>query len=657
MSLRTRLLLSSGLMLFLELALIRWLGANIVHLSYFTNFVLLGSFLGVGLGFLRASRTEREAWWSGVILVALVAVVLVAPLTINRSDSSVIYFTSLEIEGPPAWLVLPAVFVAVAVVLMGPAELVARCFRQLPPLEAYRLDILGSIAGIVMFTALSFLRAPSVAWGACVAVVWLLLSGPRPRILLAGSLLGLVGLLALESLTPGISWSPYYRVVTADGPSGSFQVDVNGVPHQVAKRAEDKLAGEPQYGLPYRRLVPDQPGDVLIIGAGTGTDVAIALAKGADSVTAVEIDPRLLQLGRERHPDQPYSDPRVTAVVDDGRAFLERTDQRFDLILLALPDSLALVNGGGGVRLESYLFTQQAIDAARDRLRPGGGFAMYNYYRENWLIDRLATTVATSFGHAPCVDRVGDKLGQAVISAALDPADQACGGSSSFAEVAPVADDRPFLYVRSASIPPFYALAVLLILLLSTGAVRLAGGRIRDMRAYSDLFFMGAAFLLLETRSVTTFALLFGTTWVVNAIVFAGVLLVVLLAVETTRRVRTPALPVLYAMLAGSLAVAYIVPNSWILGLPVLTRAVVAVALAFAPVYFANLAFAKRFAETADSTTAFATNVLGAMVGGCLEYLALMIGYRNLLVVAGLLYLGAFLLRPRVTEHVLARSG
>jgi hypothetical protein len=174
------------------------------------------------------------------------------------------------------------------------------------------------------------------------------------------------------------------------------------------------------------------------------------------------------------------------------------------------------------------------------------------------------------------------------------------------------------------------------------------------MRPYADLFFMGAAFLLLETRSVTTFALLFGTTWVVNAIVFAGVLLIVLLAVEVTRRKRTPGLPALYAMLAAALVLAYVIPNAWILQLPTTARALVALALAFAPVFFANLAFAKRFSTTASSTTAFATNILGAMVGGCLEYLALMVGYRNLLIVAGLLYLAAFLLRPRVSTPVAA---
>jgi hypothetical protein len=167
------------------------------------------------------------------------------------------------------------------------------------------------------------------------------------------------------------------------------------------------------------------------------------------------------------------------------------------------------------------------------------------------------------------------------------------------------------------------------------------------MRPDADLFFMGAAFLLLETKSVTTFALLFGTTWIVNAIVFAGVLAAVLLAVETTRRVRTPSLPILYAGIALALTLAYVVPNASLLALALPARLVTATALAFAPIYLANLAFAKRFAATENAPSAFGVNILGAMVGGCVEYLALVVGFRNLLLVAALLYLAAFLLMPR----------
>lgn len=167
------------------------------------------------------------------------------------------------------------------------------------------------------------------------------------------------------------------------------------------------------------------------------------------------------------------------------------------------------------------------------------------------------------------------------------------------------------------------------------------------MRPYADLFLLGVAFLLLETKSVTGFALLFGTTWVVNAIVFAGVLVAVLAAVEVTRRFRTPPLPVMYGVLFGGLLLAWLVPNAWLLSLPLPLRAVAAVVVAFLPIFAANVVFAKRFADSADATTSFGANLLGAMVGGCLEYLALVIGYQALLVVAALLYLGAFALMPR----------
>ncbi|MGH8940273.1 MAG: spermidine synthase, partial [Actinomycetes bacterium] len=427
-----------------------------------------------------------------------------------------------------------------------------------------------------------------------------------------------------------------------------LRISVNGIPHQVMRSAELRLREEPQYGIPYERFAGARLDRVLVIGAGSGSDVAIALSRGAEHVDAVEIDPRILQIGEQRHPDRPYQDRRVSTHVNDGRAFLEQTDTSYDLILFALPDSLALVTGASAVRLESYLFTAEAVAAARDHLAPGGGFAMYNYYREDRLIDRLAGTVEDAFGHPPCVDRVGG--GQAVISAGLGTQDQTCAPDQAArpsTRAEPSTDDRPFLYFFGNSLPSLYLLALGGILLVSLVSVRVLAGPFRTMRPYRDLFFMGAAFLLLETRSITTFALLFGTTWVVNAVVFAGVLVAVLLAVETTRRLPTPPLPVLYAGIAASLVLAFAVPNAALLELPLLPRVLAAVALAFAPIYLANVAFAKRFAETDDPRAAFAVNILGAMVGGCLEYLGLLTGYRNLLLLVGVLYLVAFVLTPR----------
>ena len=459
------LLLASALMLFLELALIRWLGANVVHLSYFSNFVLLGSFLGIGLGFLVARTHRSMLAWSPLALTLLVGVVRVVPVEIDQSSDEIIYFTSLVPDGPPAWLMLPIVFCAVAAVLAGPAEAVGRCFATMPPLAAYRLDLVGSLVGIGAFSGLSFLRAPSVVWGVVVAGAFLALWRPRPPLRVATAAVVLVGLLAIESLAT----------------------------------AEVRLASEPQYGLPYERLPDNSLGAVLVVGAGSGSDVAIALSKGARHVDAVEIDPRILQIGVERHPDRPYQDPRVDTIVNDGRAYLERTDKTYDLILFALPDSLALVTGASAIRLESYLFTEEAVETARDHLEPGGGFAMYNYYREDRLIDRLRGTVAKVFGHSPCIDRVG--FGQAVVAAGLTVDDQTCapgqvGLAASRAETA--TDDRPFLYFFGSFLPTMYLVALAGILAVSLLAVRVVGGPLRSMRPYADLFFMGAAFLLLE---------------------------------------------------------------------------------------------------------------------------------------------------------------
>ena len=168
------------------------------------------------------------------------------------------------------------------------------------------------------------------------------------------------------------------------------------------------------------------------------------------------------------------------------------------------------------------------------------------------------------------------------------------------------------------------------------------------MRYYVDLAFMGAAFLLLETKNIVQFALLFGTTWLVNSLVFAGVLLAVYLAVETASHLRLPRPAVLYAALIGSLALTWVVPQESLVGLPIVPRFFAGCALAFAPIYLANLIFAQRFSDVATSGDAFAANLLGAMVGGVLEYIALITGYRFLLIVIG----GA--LRPGVCDQPVA---
>jgi hypothetical protein len=455
---------------------------------------------------------------------------------------------------------------------------------------------------------------------------------------------GLVLVLTLGTYSAGTVWSPYYRLELLPG----NEISANGVPHQVA---ETTTATD--YEIPYQRIVAS-PQRVLVIGAGSGNDVAVALRMGAQDVDAVEIDPAILDVGVSDHPEHPYQDPRVDRVVADGRAFLDRSDATYDLIIFALPDSLTLVTGQSAVRLESYLFTKEAFVAARDHLAPSGVFAMYNYYREQWLADRLGGTLDDVFGGPPCLDLGSDftsDVGRKSIF--VDSVDrsaircQTTWTSNGRAVVAPATDDRPFLYLRSATIPVRYAVALLFVLAVSAAGVRVAGGPLRTMAGYLDLFFMGAAFLLLETKSVVQFALLFGTTWFVNALVFAGILGAVLIAIEVQRRIRVRSSRLLLSLLVLGLLVGWTVPTDVLLGLSPAPRFVAAVIVSFFPIFVANLIFAGRFAGAAEPTAAFGANVLGAMVGGTLEYLSLTMGYRALLAVVAGLYILAYFAAPR----------
>jgi hypothetical protein len=646
-----RLFALSFLMLFVELSLIRWTGANDVHLAYLTNFVLLASFLGIGIGFLRARKGPDLLRWAPVLLALIVGFVLVFPVSVNLNTGKLT--GEFHWRAAPRWVELTVTFALTAGVMAAIGQGVAQQFARFQPLEAYRLDILGSIAGTVVFSLLAFLELPPVAWGAIVAALLLALIGRRWQI---AALAVVVGLLGVESARSNEHWSPYYKITAEYTPpggkvagqrsQGQLSISANNIPHQTAYSVSTLKRIEPFYFFPYRHLA-HPPQNMLIVGAGSGNDVAVALAAGARHVDAVEIDPQIQALGHRYHPNKPYENPRVSVHINDGRAFVQNTHNRYDLIVFALPDSLALLSGQGVLRLENYLFTKESMERVRSLLMPGGTFAMYNYY-ESWLRDRYAGTLADVYGRVPCVE-VGSALAgrsQAVLTEGLRPITH-CTTFWRPVAIAEPSDDYPFPYLLHRMIPAFYWHTLALMLIATVLLIGIAGGGPRasfgGMLRYLDLAFMGGAFLLLETKNVVQFALLFGTTWLVNALVFVGVLLSVWAAVETTRRVRLPPARVLYLGLLAALLVAWAVPQETLLTLSPVPRFFAAVAIAFAPIYLANLVFSQRFAAVAASTVAFAANLLGAIIGGGLEYLSLVTGYRFLMIVVGLLYAGAFI--------------
>jgi spermidine synthase len=668
---KSRLVQLSFLMLFVELTLIRWAGANIYYLFAFANLVLIASFLGIGIGFLRSTSKTNYFSFSPVFLAVFIYICykysyeyqpVVNPETDNL-DYTVSYFKQ---NLYPVWITLPLIFLTVTSIMAAIADGVARTFQKFLPLQAYRLEVLGSLLGIIVFSILSFLHAPPLYWGVVISFLFVSLCIQQWRsqnifmvALQLSALIVIVTVFASETIAPGHFWSSYYKIHVQEYSKKRYVVDVNGMAQQVIESVELREKVKPFYLLPYQHAKHLVLNNVLIIGAGTGGDVAIALSQGAKHIDAVEIDPVLYGLGKKYNPDRPYFDPRVNVVINDGRAFLQQTKKKYDLIIFALTDSLYLIPGQSSLRLENYLYTIEAMTVAAERLAPGGIFTIYNYYGPRWVVDRLANTMFMVFKHSPCLDTFTVKDYWATVMT-ISPNQSAlqCPAvwqplTEGFAT--PSTDDHPFLYLMNNNLPMPYALTLLFIFFT---AALLIIYRMRSsysaIRTYLDLFFMGAAFLLLETKSIINYALLFGTTWFVNALVFIGILFTVYLAIEVTNYSTRFRPTVLYGLLLATLFLSWCVPNSWLLSLPVLLRFVIETALVFSPIFIANIIFADRFRDTASSAEAFGVNLIGAVLGGLLEYCALIVGYNSLLILVALLYLIAIMLMRRDNQHKLA---
>jgi len=662
--------LASFLVLFLEVALIRWMPAHVRLLSFFSNFILLGCFLGIGLGCLLADARTRLFGLFPVLLAALVAGVYWLRLEVAAASPGSIYFssgTTDRVVVVESTFFLPLMFLAVVTLFVALAERMGREMATVPPLAGYTANIVGSLAGVMTFGVISWLESPPVVWFGLAAVAALpLLSSAEPR----GTALGRSGLAVnagllvasaamVHVMAGGAIWSPYYKVeVSQQGPD--TVIDVNGVFHQSMAHVAQK---EYFYQWPYMAF-GDSFEDVLVLGAGSGTDVAAALAHGAKRVDAVEIDPTILRLGRERHPDRPYSDPRVTVHNDDARHYLRNTTKQYDLVVFALIDSLTLQSGFSGVRLESFMFTEESFRAVRDRLKPNGLVVVYNYFRERWLIDRLANTAAIAFGEEPRVHvhparsqlgvlMAGPRL-RTLTSDPVIPDRVAAFGHVQEPSpavmlardhgIAPATDDWPFLYLKDRHVPRHYVLVVAFILAASVGLVGFVR-RGQPGRWSWHFFLLGAGFMLLETRAITQFALLWGSTWVVASVAIASVLVMALAANFVVSRVeiRRPAL--VGAALIGLLALNFVLPVGRVTFDSRVVESAFYAALQFSPIVCAGLLFGSAIRRSPSLPADFGTNLLGAMVGGTAEYLSLLVGFQFLLVVVAACYLGALATR------------
>ena len=694
-----RTFLASFLVLLLEIALIRWMPAYIRLLSYFSNFILLASFLGIGIGCLLAPTRSRLFRWFPLVQAAVIAAVYWFRLELSVPTAGSIYFSSGTAEKVvlvESTMLLPVLFVIVAALFATLAQRMGREMAGLPPLRAYTANLAGSLAGVVTLGVMSWLELPPTVWfGVAFAAALPLLftadqpaaepaaqgamGAPRPALLRGVVVTPLVGinvallagsLVLVSVMARGAIWSPYYKVtVSQKGPD--TVVEVNNIFHQSMAPLDQK---EYFYEWPYSAF-GDTFDNVLILDAGSGTDVAAALRHGVKHVDAVEIDPSIIRLGRELNPDRPYSDPRVTVINDDARHFLRTTTRKYDLVVFALIDSLTMQSSFSGVRLESYMFTVESFANVRDRLEPDGVLVVYNYFRERWLVDRLANTAAAAFGEEPRVHvhearaflgvlMAGPRLAQ--LTAPPRIPDQVTAFNQSHEPsparmhqrdpaIEPASDDWPFLYMRDRHVPQHYVVALAIVLVVSAlsvvAALRVLGrGTTGGSAGWSWQFFLlGAGFMLLETKSIIQFALLWGSTWVVASVAIASVLTMALVANAVVARKSVTRPWLVAAVLVGLLALNYVVPIGRVTFESRAAESIFYALLVFSPILCAGLLFGSAIARSTAVSRDYGINLLGAMVGGVGEYLSLVTGFRALVVVIALCYIGAVAARVRET--------
>lgn len=699
-----RLFWVSLLALYLELLLIRWVSTEIRIFAYLQNTILVVCFLGLGFGAMSCRGAVRITR----MLAALAALTLLMTIpetrTILASISELlsvlgdlnIWFQQAAREPAVAFgfvaigLILSLLVMLLLIEIFVPlGRLLGRWFEDHPaPIAAYSWNVAGSLLGTWLFVLLSAWFLPPWTWFVVAALLTLPLVrlGPRPVLLFAlaatpSFLTGLTSLFAGSGDAEETVWSPYQKLEVVDfseaGDPPREVITVNNVGYQVLLdlgretvesrpgRFAAEQAGWSQYDLPTR-LHPS-PDNVLLVGAGSGNDAAGALRNGAGKVTAVEIDPAIIEIGRRRHPERPYSSERVQVVVADARSFFSSATGKYDVIGFGLLDShttTAMTNA----RLDHYVYTRESLLRVRELLAPGGLVVLSFEAVKPFIADRMARVLREVFGHPGVIFRMPRNAygwgGVLFISGEQDAVEAALAGAPDLARLiagwqaeyplefpgdTPVAtDDWPYLYLSHRRIPAlFFLLAGLLLILtvllrpLHGGARRLSPGS--WSREHWFFAFLGAGFLLLEVQNISKASVVLGNTWQVNAVIISGVLLMVLLANLAVARWRTLPIRPVFAVLFASIIGLYLFDLSRLGALSGANRILVTGLVTTLPLLFAGILFIRRFALVESRSQALGANLLGALAGGVLQSASFLIGIRALLVLVLLCYLGALL--------------
>ncbi len=702
-----QLFIISFLSLFIELYVIRFLGCNFRIFIVFKTLPLIACFLGLGVGFNYQKTQAFKLAPFALFLFILSAVML------DYQNIGLCGFPSVAnfqwqnhlFEN----LSFSMYLVIIPVLCFGPFFLcytigsqLGILFTELPALPAYSVDLLGAICGSIIFSVLAYAQF-SLTQLLIIPIFILIIYSTGFQLKSIKwyfniAILVLTPLLMLIPIEPKFTsfapvsrqdtqltyWSPLQRIDstlfhTPNHQIFGLELGVNRAHYQflftnsnldfINKLASKRLKGIitdriSQYEIPFTFSPQQKLDNVLIIGAGTGQNVLAAVQNKAKHIDAVEIDPVIIKLGKLYNPS--FHNDNVRIINDDARHFLNTTKQKYDLIIFATLDSHSVSGQGSSVRLDCYVYTKESLESAKRLLNPDG-YVFLNFASGTpWIRARLINTVRAVFGDNLLILTNNFKYyGSYDLSFIYNPTLQLNNiyVSPDFIKINPkpvnfshkvLTDDYPFLYVQPDVIDWYYLIILGEILILSL----IPSYKVfvqKSNALYWQLFFLGAGFLLLELTNIARLTLIYGTTWFTSALVINGILIMTWIAnliVINFKPLIEKFQIQIYCWLFFLLLISkFIMVNNFLLWINnYYLGSFILMIILILPVFFAGLIFPIAFAKADSQAKAFTYNLLGAILGGILEYCSFYIGNSWLIIISASLYLISFMFYLKFTK-------
>lgn len=702
----TELVILSFLSLYIELLIIRWMSADMRAFTVFRTFPLITCFVGLGLGFALRKDDVFKHSLLAILLFCLTMIAANFFGVCLWGFPSLANFQWQNLVGlvsDPGWIYIFAFSLIVILLLAGPFAICVAIggrlgvlFNQLPPLEAYCYNIGGAILGSLCFPVLCYM-----GWSPCqllvpaaLIIVFLSWTHCSQKLRVCNLFIALV-LLPLCLITPeerakplipellkancqrSTVWSPYQRIDLNVFFEDNDKNNDKGTHANASKQTNDPKqrflglelgANRAFYQYFFSKDALDSntlgttallkniksdyalafsfnnPKSALIVGAGTGQNVCSALEAGVNEIDAVEIDPVILDIGKQFNPD--YGNSKVRLICDDARHYFSHTNKKYDVINFSTLDSHAVSGLGSSVRVDAYIYTKESIEKALSLLNDNGIILCSFATVAPWTQERLTSTFKQAAGYEPlCLEgkMIGTVyiLGKPVKDKTLSLPKEynlaktpAVTGGNRY-----LTDDWPYLYVRSDIIDYPYLVVVAEIILLSVFAARRFLFSNQEVLLW-QMFFLGAAFMTLELHAISFLSLLYGSTWVTSAIVIVGILVMILganaMVIKFNKTFsRPPVIP--YLVLFISILVSWCIPGNSFLSLGLAGYAI-STFLTLLPMGLAAIVFACAFSRAKNISGALAFNLFGAVLGGLLEYLSNYWGIKSMMLVSMTLY-------------------